>query len=54
MTLRELMEKHPELLDLPLAILHRDGNFDYAVGSYETHDYDEKGRFQTLVLMGNE
>ena len=54
MTLRELMEKHPELLDLPLAILQRDGNYDYLGGSYETQDYDDEGQFQVLVLMGNE
>ncbi len=54
MTLRELMEKHPDLQDLPLAILQRDGNFDYLAGSYETDDYDERGRFQVLVLLGNE
>ena len=54
MTLRELMEKHPDLQDLPLAILQRDGNYDYLGGSYETQDFDEDGRFQVLVLMGNE
>lgn len=54
MTLNELIEEHPDLLDLPLATLQRDGNYDYLGGSYETHDYDEEGRFQVLVLMGND
>ena len=54
MTLRELIEENSDFLDLPIAILQRDGNFDYAVSAYETNDYDEKGEFQALVLVANE
>jgi hypothetical protein len=54
MTLRELIKENPDGLDLPIAILQRDGNYDYAVDAFETPDYDEEGEFQALVLRGNE
>ena len=50
MTLRELVEKHPEYLDRELVVLHEDGGYSY-FEPYEAFDLEEK--CEVLVFDGS-
>lgn len=53
MTLKELIEKHPDCLNLDLAITNQNGDFEFIWGSYATTqepDYTEDGE-PALILL---
>ncbi len=60
MTLRELIEQHPEWADLPIVVYREDGHYDYVGCSgtvYEDEDrqewQEEGGGVRVLVVAGN-
>lgn len=55
MTVKEILEKHPEWADLPIVVQNNNGDFDYvgASGSvYSVCDPEEKN-LRVLVFTGN-
>jgi hypothetical protein len=60
MTLREIIEQHPEWLDLPVAVYRSDGEYDYVGGSGTVyrHNTDEELEYDgeavdAVVFAGN-
>ena len=55
-TLRDIITEHPEWLDLPVAILNRDGYYDYIEGSgmvYSDEDPEQPGQGPIVVFSPN-
>ncbi len=56
MTLKEIIDKNPEWLDLPIAVLRSDGLLDYigATGSVNLlQDEKDEKEFLVVVFSGN-
>jgi hypothetical protein len=54
MTLRELVEKHPDWLDYEMAIYREDGELDYVGASgdvYVNDAYDDEGDIARVVIF---
>jgi len=58
MTLRELIEEHPEWADLPIVIYNVCGEYEYVGGSASVYehiddDWDAENPPKVLVFAGN-
>lgn len=55
-TLRDIVTEHPEWLDLPIAVLTRDGYYDYIEGAgnvYSDEDSEQEGQGPIVVFSPN-